>query len=240
MSASEICAVCGQEVRWGWRDGQDGQGPRNAYWHRDLVDHAPKFGVLDYDRTAVEYQRHLERTRTVTRKVKGEPVTVEETYTAVGVEEAIMAKSAKGRERLAAEHEDDEEDEGHDLEPIEVYAIRMPLKGTFEVTHVDGATHEVAVPGGIRRVVNLATKTGWEVLKATYSRGPYLGAKGSLGVSDRMRLILAGPQVANIRDYGVAWWRDGKSDACWIVENGEVRIATVTELTDLMKMGATT
>lgn len=40
MAKSETCSVCGQEVRWGTRDG------RLMYHHREVVDHQPVFGVM--------------------------------------------------------------------------------------------------------------------------------------------------------------------------------------------------
>ena len=39
MAFSETCSVCGQEVRRGVRHG------REAYWHREDVDHEPIFGA---------------------------------------------------------------------------------------------------------------------------------------------------------------------------------------------------
>lgn len=38
--AKDQCSRCGQEIRWGWRDG------RQAYWHREDVDHATMQGHL--------------------------------------------------------------------------------------------------------------------------------------------------------------------------------------------------
>lgn len=36
------CSLCGQEVRWGWRN--EGQGLRQGWWHRDHATHPAIFG----------------------------------------------------------------------------------------------------------------------------------------------------------------------------------------------------
>lgn len=240
MAAVETCSVCGAEVRWGHRDGLDGQGVRLAYWHRELVDHEPIFGrrMTAEDVAEVARQKALPRTRVVSRKVKGstEKVDVEETYTVDQLEREALLKTAKGRERVAIEEGDDDEEPESPLEPIEVYAFDIPLKGDFRAPRVDGGWQNGKVPGGCRTVLNLADKQGWTVVRLTYSRGPYLGSKGgSLGVSDFVRLILRGPVLDEGPLFGVASWRDGKSDWTWIHANGHTDNATVTQLKNLMK-----
>lgn len=71
MSRSETCAVCGQEVRWGTRDG------RTMYHHREQVDHVPKFGNI----TPVALVRTVEEVEDLTipePEVACHPVDIEE------------------------------------------------------------------------------------------------------------------------------------------------------------------
>jgi hypothetical protein len=236
VSASETCSTCGQEVRWGWRDGHDGQGVRQGYWHRELVDHMPKFGKVGYDKAEVERQRHLPRVRTVTRKIDGELVEVEETYTTAELELKAMNKAARDRAADAALDEDEEAEPENPLEPVEVRSFDMPLKGDFEAPRVDGGVQRSTVPGGCRTLLNLAEKLGWEVVRLTYARGPYLGSKGgSLGVSDSVRLILRGPVVDGDPVYAVASWRDAKSQWAWKIVNRTIDSVGARALAAWMK-----
>lgn len=220
MASRETCSRCGEEVRWGWRHG------RQSYWHREDVDHEPVFGYImsDEDWAAIEAEMDRPRVRTVTKSktVKGEKITwdEEQEYTTRELSLETYRKSAKYRAAEALEAEDDEEeDEGHELEPIEVHRTPMPHKGVLRVDTPDGP-REVPVPGGTRTLLNLAEKQGWEVIDLTYSRGPYLGASGkSLGVSDYVVLRLRGPVVDGSPILGIASWRDGKSDWAYRVEN---------------------
>lgn len=71
---------------------------------------------------------------------------------------------------------------------------------------------------GIRQILNLITKTpGWEGW-AWRSRGPYLGANGSvLSISDYILIRARGEEVDGVRPFAVASWRDGSFDGpAWI------------------------
>lgn len=91
---------------------------------------------------------------------------------------------------------DDDDEEGLDeVPPIEVHRTSVDPK-------------DERVPGGVRTITNLLAKTdGWELYRLTYSRGPYLGSKKCLGVSDM--IVLGAIQRSTGRRI-VATWRDGK------------------------------
>lgn len=224
---SETCSRCGQEVRRGYRDG------RLAWWHREAVDHEPVFGNASYDKAEVERQRHLPRERYVKVNPEGFPLLFEiETYTAAEVELKAMSKAARDR---AAEEDEDAEPE-HPLEPIEVRCTPLNLKGETVVTDVDGRERVTVTPGGARTLINLATKLGWDVVRLTYARGPYIGAKGgSLGVSDSVVLVVRGPVLDGSNVYGVASWRDGKSQWAWRVVDRKIDAVGARALSAWMK-----
>lgn len=212
MAFSETCSVCDQEVRWGWRDG------REAYWHREAADHEPVFGRIFTAEDKARVDAELDRVRTRVND-KGE---VQE-YTA-----RTLSKTKKARDEA-----EEDDDTGSDvLEPIEVHCTDMPHKGVFEI-----GGREVAVPGGVRTVLNLAAKQDWDVERLTYSRGPYLGANGkSLGVSDCVVLRLRGPVVDGAQLRGVASWRDGKADWAWRLDGRTTtRLENMTALKNLIK-----
>lgn len=214
------CSKCGQEVRRGWRHG------REAWWHREDVDHEPIFGRIftPEDAAEVERQRHLPRL-----------ADDGSTYTVAEWEAQKLKDKKKRGAALAALAEEDETPGA--VEQIEVRCTPMPLKGELSVTHEDGTTSTTKVPGGVRTLLNLAEKLGdWDVVRLTYSRGPYLGADGeSLGVSDSVVLHLRGPEVDNTRVHALASWRDGKSDWAWKVERNHVERVGARALIAWMK-----
>lgn len=217
--ASEHCSTCGEEVRYGVR----GNSPPR-WLHREEKDHKPTFGRLftEADKAEVERQIHL------TRYLEdGTP------YTTAEFDRKRMSK--KKRDALDAEEADPEE-EGHDeLEPIEVHRTDMPHKGVLSVETPTGP-REVPVPGGVRTIINLAEKIGWEVTRLTYARGPYLGASGkSLGVSDSVVLHVRGVTLDGRQLHGVGSWRDGKSDTAYQIENKTITKTGANDLKAWMK-----
>lgn len=207
----EICSRCGEEVRWGWRPGTTSPAPPAGFWmHRDpSVDHMPIFGqrVTAEDFEEIEQQRHL------TRYTEDD-----EPYTTAEYDFRRMSK--RKRDQLEADAPDDDEEGHDDIEPVEVRTINLPNKGRVFIGCSDGTVAVAQVPGGVRTILNLAAKIGWEVERLTYARGPYLGANGkSLGVSDSVVLLVRGPIVDGTPLLGVASWRDAKSDWAWRVHN---------------------
>lgn len=100
------------------------------------------------------------------------------------------------------------------------------------------------VPGGVRTVVNLLAKRGWELRRLTHARGPYVGAKGDvLSISDTV--VLGAREVPRCERGGldrpdriaVASWRDGKFDLAYVgyIRDGQI---TVTERANATTMKA--
>jgi hypothetical protein len=190
--------------------------------HREPTDHQVALGNLftDADKAEAERQRHLPRVRI-------DKDGNEEHYTTAELEHRALKKSIR---------EDEDDYVPPSPEPIECYATEINHKGTTDVTIVDGSVRQVTTPGGARTILNLAAKVGWEVLRLSYSRGPYIGARGeSLGVSDILILVVRAPIVDGIVNGGVASWRDDKSDWAWLVSDGKTTNVGVRELTTFMK-----
>lgn len=179
---------------------------RLAWLHREDVDHDVKFG----------------------------------NYLKPGEWDEITARLAEGlkfrTKRTNDGQEEAREETSHELEPIEVRSVPMPHKGRMFVGCSDGSVAVATVPGGTRTLLNLAAKQGWEVLRLTYSRGPYLGALGgSLGVSDSVLCILGGPVVDGGRLWAVASWRDGEADWAMQITKGHSTLVGMKALTTWIK-----
>jgi hypothetical protein len=205
-----LCGRCGEEVRKGWRDGVE------AWWHRDHVDHVAVLGrpFTAADKAEVERQLDLPRVRT---NKDGE----EEHYTARELQVKAMNKAA--RDRLLEEGLDEEE-----IAAIQQVEIPEP-----EVRKTPIERADERCPQGARNLMNAASKAEWEVRRLTYSRGPWLGAKGNvLSISD---MVVCGV-VDSDRRYGVASWRDGKVVSAWYGEREGDRVPmALTTITDLKK-----
>jgi len=216
----ETCRRCEQEVRWGWRGGADG------WWHREVADHPPLFGQTVTAEMLVEIERQNHVARCLGAGTSS---------TTAEFDFKRMKKAA--RDAAEAERENPEEEETHELEPIEVYSTDLPLKGRVFVGCSDGSVAVAAVPGGARTIINLAHKVGWEVWRLTYARGPWVGANGgSLGVSDNVILIVKGPPALDgTPRLGVGSWRDGKSKWAWRIENNHTYRVGANELKAWMK-----
>lgn len=191
MSASETCSRCGEEVRWGWRHG------REAYWHREDVDHHPIFGQSFTPEMAEEVRRQYEDV--IRYDDEGKPYTTQEF-------DILRDKDAARRKRRLAELRGQDPDAppppppepevwGHPVEPDS-----FPPRS------------------GIRQVINLVEKTpGWERRRLTHARGPYLGMDGSvLSISDTVVLGARGPDLDVGTPVAVASWRDGSFDHSFV------------------------
>jgi len=228
MASSETCSRCGQEVRWGWRDGREG------YWHREAVDHVPIFGHIqtEDERAEIERQLDLPREKFIPTKT-GWPLLFDIVpYTTREADQAKMSKAA--RERA------EEEDGGHvdvELPPMEIE------RHTVTADDFDPRS-------GIRRVFKVLTQAGWEITRFTASRGPYLGAKGNmLSVSDRVVLHGRGPTILDgsldeCHAVAVASWRDGGFDGGFgslvnhTTKNATLEPLNATELATWIKENA--
>ena len=93
---------------------------------------------------------------------------------------------------------------------------------------------------GMRQIANLVVKSGWDLRRLTESRGPYMGADGSvLSISTRLVLGARGPQLDRGVAVAVASWRDGKFDTAYAgrIADGRLQVDPVnaTELKDWIK-----
>lgn len=121
----------------------------------------------------------------------------------------------------------EEVEEVEALPPVEVPCHPVPPK--------DGL-----IPGGARTILNLLPKHGWELRRLTHSRGPYVGSKKVLGISDSIVLGAVGPRgLDGVARVAVASWRDGKYDFGYIGTAEEGKLVTekanATELKDWIK-----
>ena len=190
MPKPEVCGRCSEEIRYGVRSGM------LAWWHREHVDHIPMHGrpVSAADLAEIERQH----TQVVRYYDDGTAYTT--------AEHDIMRDKDVDRRRcrLAALHGEDP-DYIEPLPPIEVYAH-----------DVDPA--DFAPRSGIKQVVNLIPKQGWELRAVKHARGPYIGSDGScLSISDTHVVKARGPvEVDGSTPFVVASWRDGKFDFAYI------------------------
>ena len=159
------------------------------------------------------------------------------TMTTTAEHDARKIKDAtKRKAALDALAPGDEEDGSDDIEPIEVLSTPIPQKGRLFIGCADGSVALAATPGGARTVLNLANRIGWEVVRLTYARGPYIGSSGkSLGVSDSVVLLVRCVKVDGTVIAGVASWRDGKSDLAWKMEDKTVTAVGAKALIAWMK-----
>lgn len=219
-------ADCGQEVRYGWREGPN----REDWWHREDVDHPAKLGQLVTPEMLEEYEHQKDLPRIRIDEKTGEQIV----YTTREYDLARMSKAA--RDRAAEEADPDDEEELQPLEPVEIHTINLPHKGRVFVGCPDGSVAQAAVPGGVRTLINAGAKVGWVVRRLTYSRGPYLGAKGSsLGISDMVVLVMEGPVLDSERTLAIGSWRDGGSDWAWLVRGSKTDRIGAKALRDFIK-----
>lgn len=94
---------------------------------------------------------------------------------------------------------------------------------------------------GIRQVINLLAKHGWELRSITHARGPYIGSSGEmLSMSDTIVIRSRGPvRLDDTRRIAVASWRDGAFDFSFIgtIKGGLCRpfSANSSEMKDWIK-----
>lgn len=211
--AAVQCASCGEEIRKGFRDGKD------AWWHREVVDHAPIHGHR-VTAAAIEENRR-QREDVIRYDSEGEPYTTAE-------QEIRKDKDVDRRKRRLADLQ------GHDPDYVEPLPEPEFRRYAVEVESLPPRS-------GMRQVANLVLKTdGWELRRLTAARGPYLGSDGSvLSISDSLVLGARGPEVDGGVAIAVASWRDGKFDSAYAghLKDGIVQTSPVnaTELKTWIK-----
>lgn len=121
--------------------------------------------------------------------------------------EQAMAMVAQ---RVAGKNAEEDTDEEADTE--------WGLIPEPEMRSTPVAPDEFPPRSGIRQIHALVEKSeGWEVRRFTASRGPYVGAKGTvLSISDFVVLGAAGPTLDGHTKVAVAFWRDGSFDGAYI------------------------
>jgi hypothetical protein len=225
-----VCSKCGQEVRYGKR------GDMVAYLHREEVDHHT---ILGHMMTASMYEEVRRQREEVLRYMEDSDGNVTE-YTTAEFDIVKRDKDPERRNRRLAILR------GEDPDYVE--PIPEPEISSHPVTAADFAPRS-----GVRRIINLVDgkgKTrvpGWELVRLTACRGPYLGADGSvLSISDSVVLAARGPVILDdlldeCRPVAVASWRDGGFDSGYValVKTGMiVESVNATQLTDWIKENA--
>jgi hypothetical protein len=218
-----ICARCCEEVRYGARGGVTG------WLHRDAVDHHAILGQPFTAEMAAEAERQLDVPRQrLAPGVSAHCPTYQglwplETYT---TREHDLQRYRKKKSFRDAEVVEDD-DEVAPLPPVEVWCH-------------DVEPDSFGPRSGIRQVINLADKQGWERVRLTHARGPYVGSRGeSLGISDSIVLGVRRERLDGSTSVAVASWRDGKFDFAFIGAiisgNLSTRSANATEMKTWIK-----
>lgn len=198
----QICSVCDEEVRLGWRHGVYG------WLHREDVDHFPVFGHIRTPEEAEHARRMMEEVEHIGED--GEPYITRE-------RDIMKDPNADRRKRRLAEFREEDPD----------YVAPLPEP---ELRRTPIEVDDLPPRSGMRQVANLVVKTdGWELRRLTKARGPYLGADGSvLSISDS--IVLGAQRLDADRSFAVASWRDGKFDSAYIGSKGSARLVNATEL----------
>jgi len=145
----------------------------------------------------------------------GEPWTPE-------LQEQIDAALAEMAARGKADDTKKRQEEEEEAEEPDVWdSVPAP-----EVPAHDVAITDFPPRSGIRQIYNLVGRTaGWEVRSLTASRGPFVGARGTvLSISDAVLMRMSGPVVDEGHQVAVAFWRDGDFKFAWL---GHIRAGTV-------------
>lgn len=205
------CGRCGEEVRYGTR------GSTTGWLHRTDVGHQAILGRPASPEDLAEIERQLDLPRERTRA----DGTVE-AYTTRQNDLERYRKNKKFREAEERETQDDIE-----VEPL------PPPEVPCEPIGVDS----FAPRSGIRQVINLVAKQGWELRRLTRARGPYVGADGSLlSISDTVVLGARGPSgFDGTTRVAVASWRDGKFDFAFTGTLKDGRLSTTKADATTMK-----
>lgn len=201
------CSRCDEEVRFGTR------GLTTGWLHRVDGDHAAILGHIQTPEEAAEIVR---QDREVVRYFDDGTA-----YTTAEFD-ILRDKDVDRRKRRLAELQ------GEDVDARVV--IPEP-----EVPSHPIAAADFPPRSGIRQVFNLIGKNTWDLVSATGTRGPYLGADGSvLSISTADVIRARGPaRIDGSVPVAVASWRDGSFDFAYIGLIQDSRL-------DVRKVDATT
>jgi hypothetical protein len=180
-----ICAVCGEEVRWGWRPGPTSPTPPAGFMmHREEKDHQPILGQRLTAEMVADIERQLDEPRL---DADGN------VYTTRAYDQARWDKKRP-------KHEEDEE----------VVEVVLPEPEVWSTPIVKG---DPRMPGGAATILNLMAKNAWSGT-VSYSRGPRTHKTYGtlLSVAD-YAVLRARVDEGDRR--AVAFWVDGKFDHSW-------------------------
>lgn len=199
MTMAEVrCGRCGEEIRHGVREGI------TDWWHREAVDHHAILGRAATTEDLAELERQY--TQVVRTYEDGSTYTTAE-------HDIARDKDVDRRRRRQAELRG---------EPLQTEVFVPPVETACHPVDVDS----FAPRSGIRQVVNLVARSGWELRRLTHARGPYIGAGGEvLSISDSVVLGATGPdRLDGTTPVAVASWRDGKFDFAYtgIIKDGRL------------------
>lgn len=113
------------------------------------------------------------------------------------------------------------EEKDHPGQPmIAPQAVEETPLPEVEVPQHNVTAEDFPPRSGIRQVINLVRKQGWDLRRLTQSRGPYIGAKGDvLSISEVTVLAAVGPaRLDGGVPVAVGSWRDGSFDFAYIGE----------------------
>lgn len=219
VTGPQTCSKCGQEVRYGKRDGITG------WLHREAVDHMPMFGRLWTPEDSARQDAELDRLRcrpvgTFDEEKQVQPI---EFYTSRGY-------GLKGDALKAYQAEHHPEDKV--LPPVEVFSHPItpddplvPQGARLLAELVTGVTRVTPKGKSSKSPKHPPMAPGWELRRLTHARGPYVGANGEcLSISDT---IVLGARQSGLDDgyrIAVASWRDGSFDFAYtgVVKGGIV------------------
>jgi hypothetical protein len=196
----EICARCGEEVRFGWRATK--RNPvrikdQGSWLHRDPdVDHAAILGqpMTPEFAAEIEYQLDLPRVRTAIKDGKE----IEVVYTT----RTWKQKKSSNSEGQGDDGKLDELYSG-ELPPVEVASHPLPVERS-------------AVPAGVWNMIKPALAAGLQVVRLTHSRGPWL-PKNTATPKVEDCIILSVRGESRLDD--APWAAVG----CWRTVNGKYR-----------------
>ena len=206
---TETCGRCGEEIRYGTRDGV------TKFWHRGPVDHEPAHGRPWTPEDSARQQAELDRLRV---RPIGEPD--EEGFQKIEFYTVrrfgLKGDAAKAYDALHAPEE-------AALPPVEVWCHPVapddplvPQGARLLAELVSGVTRVTPKGKSSKSPKHPPMAPGWELRRLTHARGPYVGANGEcLSISDT---IVLGARQTGLDDgyrIAVASWRDGAFDFAW-------------------------
>ena len=213
----ETCGRCGEEIRFGTRDGV------TAFWHRDPVDHLPAHGKPWTPEDGARLEAELDRLRVRPVGEEEDGLQKIEFYTTRRV--GLKGEAAKAYDAIHSP-------EGKVMPPVEVWSHTVapddplvPQGARLLAELVSGVTRVTPKGKSSKSPKHPPMAPGWELRRLTHARGPYVGATGEcLSVSDTIVLGARGPEVDGARRIAVASWRDGAFDFAYtgILKGGAV------------------